>query len=145
MDLLALMPLDLLYLKFGTEHVVFRAPRLLKIQSFWEFFKLIDRVISSPHMVGIKRRDTRPIGDIDTIKSDQLYIHLTCFICILCRYESSRRSPICCIWFTWPLARTMHTVPIKVSQLVSLYCSFCARKRFITFSKLYPYYLFICI
>lgn len=53
MDLLALMPLDLLYLKFGTEHVVFRAPRLLKIQSFWEFFKLIDRVISSPHMVSI--------------------------------------------------------------------------------------------
>ncbi|XP_053688606.1 cyclic nucleotide-gated cation channel beta-3 [Sabethes cyaneus] len=53
MDLLALMPLDLLYLKFGTEHVVFRSPRLLKIQSFWEFFKLIDRVISSPHMIRV--------------------------------------------------------------------------------------------
>lgn len=53
MDLLALMPLDLLYLKFGTEHVVFRAPRLLKIQSFWEFFKLIDRVLSSPHIIRV--------------------------------------------------------------------------------------------
>uniref|UniRef100_A0A8D8D9H5 Cyclic nucleotide-gated cation channel beta-1 n=1 Tax=Culex pipiens TaxID=7175 RepID=A0A8D8D9H5_CULPI len=53
MDLLALMPLDLLYLQFGTEHVVFRAPRLLKIQSFWEFFKLMDRVISSPHMIRV--------------------------------------------------------------------------------------------
>ncbi|XP_055627459.1 cyclic nucleotide-gated cation channel beta-3 isoform X2 [Toxorhynchites rutilus septentrionalis] len=53
MDLLALMPLDLLYLKYGTEHVVLRAPRLLKIQSFWEFFKLIDRVISSPHMIRV--------------------------------------------------------------------------------------------
>ncbi|XP_058838343.1 cyclic nucleotide-gated cation channel beta-3 [Topomyia yanbarensis] len=53
MDLLALMPLDLLYLKVGTEHVVLRAPRLLKIQSFWEFFKLIDRVISSPHMIRV--------------------------------------------------------------------------------------------
>ncbi|EAL39479.3 AGAP011459-PA, partial [Anopheles gambiae str. PEST] len=53
MDLLALVPLDLLYLRFGTEHVVFRAPRLLKIQSFWEFFKLIDRVISSPHIIRV--------------------------------------------------------------------------------------------
>ncbi|XP_052872458.1 cyclic nucleotide-gated cation channel beta-3 [Anopheles cruzii] len=53
MDLLSLVPLDLLYLRFGTEHVVFRAPRLLKIQSFWEFFKLIDRVISSPHIIRV--------------------------------------------------------------------------------------------
>lgn len=53
MDLVSLMPLDLLYFPFGTEHVVFRAPRLLKIQSFWEFFKLMDRVISSPHMIRV--------------------------------------------------------------------------------------------
>lgn len=51
MDILALVPLDLLYLVFGTKAVFLRAPRLLKIQSFWEFFKLLDRVISSPHMV----------------------------------------------------------------------------------------------
>lgn len=51
MDILSLTPLDLLYLKFGTGAVFLRTPRLLKIQSFWEFFKLLDRVISSPHMV----------------------------------------------------------------------------------------------
>lgn len=51
MDVLALIPLDLLYFKYGTSAVFLRAPRLLKIQSFWEFFKLLDRVISSPHIV----------------------------------------------------------------------------------------------
>lgn len=55
MDILSLIPLDLLYLVFGTKAVFLRAPRLLKIQSFWEFFKLLDRVISSPHMVSIRR------------------------------------------------------------------------------------------
>lgn len=54
MDILALVPLDLLYLVFGTKAVFLRAPRLLKIQSFWEFFKLLDRVISSPHMVCVQ-------------------------------------------------------------------------------------------
>jgi cyclic nucleotide gated channel beta 1 len=53
MDLLALLPLDLLYLKFGTNHVMLRCVRLLKIQSFWEFFKLFDRVIASPHVVRV--------------------------------------------------------------------------------------------
>lgn len=52
LDLLSLLPLDLLYFVLGTQAVFLRAPRLLKIQSFWEFFKLMDRVNSSPHMVG---------------------------------------------------------------------------------------------
>jgi len=51
MDIISLIPLDLFYLKLGTSAVFLRAPRLLKIQSFWEFFKLLDRVIASPHMV----------------------------------------------------------------------------------------------
>lgn len=51
LDLVALLPLDLLYFVLGTQAVFLRAPRLLKIQSFWEFFKLMDRVNSSPHMV----------------------------------------------------------------------------------------------
>lgn len=52
LDILSLVPLDLFYFLLGTQAVFLRAPRLLKIQSFWEFFKLLDRVISSPHMVG---------------------------------------------------------------------------------------------
>lgn len=51
MDIVSLVPLDLLYLKYGTGAVFLRTPRLLKIQSFWEFFKLLDRSIASPHMV----------------------------------------------------------------------------------------------
>lgn len=55
LDILALCPLDLLYLKLGTDAVYVRAPRLLKIQSYWEFFRLLDRVISSPFIVRLSR------------------------------------------------------------------------------------------
>lgn len=55
LDLLSLIPLDLLYMKLGTRAVYLRAPRLLKIQSFWEVFQLIDRVISSPYIVRVGR------------------------------------------------------------------------------------------
>lgn len=51
MDILSLVPLDLLYFKFGVKAVYLRAPRLLKIQSFWELFRLLDRVIASPYLV----------------------------------------------------------------------------------------------
>lgn len=51
MDILSLMPLELLYFKFGMTAVYLRAPRLLKIQSFWELFRLLDRVIASPYLV----------------------------------------------------------------------------------------------
>lgn len=53
LDILSLLPLDLLYFVLGTEAVYVRFPRLLKIQSFWEVFKLLDRVISSPHFVSM--------------------------------------------------------------------------------------------
>lgn len=51
MDLLSLVPLDLLYFKYGMKAVYLRAPRLLKIQTFWELFRLLDRVIASPYLV----------------------------------------------------------------------------------------------
>lgn len=55
MDVLSLMPLDLLYLHpfFGTSAVYLRIPRFLKVQSFWEFFKLLDRIIASPHILRV--------------------------------------------------------------------------------------------
>uniref|UniRef100_A0A1A9WGF9 Cyclic nucleotide-binding domain-containing protein n=1 Tax=Glossina brevipalpis TaxID=37001 RepID=A0A1A9WGF9_9MUSC len=55
LDLLSLLPLELLYFKFGTKAVYLRFPRFFKVQSFWEFFKLLDRVISSPHIVRITK------------------------------------------------------------------------------------------
>lgn len=51
LDILSLTPLDLFYLVLGTNAVYLRAPRLLKIQSFWEVFRLLDRVIASPYLV----------------------------------------------------------------------------------------------
>jgi cyclic nucleotide gated channel beta 1 len=53
LDVLALLPLDLLYLKLGTQAVWLRSSRFLKIQSFWEFFKLLDQVVASPHYLRI--------------------------------------------------------------------------------------------
>lgn len=55
MDVISLLPLDLLYFHpfFGTSAVYLRIPRFLKIQSFWEFFKLLDRIIASPHMLRV--------------------------------------------------------------------------------------------
>lgn len=54
MDILSLVPLDLLYYKYGVQAVYLRAPRLLKVQSFWELFRLLDRVIASPYFVSVK-------------------------------------------------------------------------------------------
>ncbi|XP_068144584.1 cyclic nucleotide-gated channel alpha-4 isoform X2 [Drosophila tropicalis] len=55
LDLLALLPLELFYLKLGTNAVWLRFPRFFKIQSFWEVFRLLDRVISSPHFVRVAK------------------------------------------------------------------------------------------
>ncbi|XP_026314430.1 cyclic nucleotide-gated cation channel beta-1, partial [Hyposmocoma kahamanoa] len=52
-DVIALLPLDLLYLYFGTSMVILRFPRLLKLQTFWEFHQAMDRVLSSPYIVRV--------------------------------------------------------------------------------------------
>ncbi|XP_053602705.1 cyclic nucleotide-gated cation channel beta-3 isoform X2 [Plodia interpunctella] len=52
-DVISLLPLDILYLYFGTHMVILRAPRLLKLQTFWEFHQAMDRVLSSPYVVRI--------------------------------------------------------------------------------------------
>lgn len=52
-DLISLLPLDLLYFYFGPQKVILRLPRLLKLQTFWEFHQAMDRVLSSPYVVRI--------------------------------------------------------------------------------------------
>ncbi|XP_026726816.1 cyclic nucleotide-gated cation channel beta-1-like isoform X2 [Trichoplusia ni] len=52
-DVISLLPLDFLYLYFGTQRVILRIPRLLKLQTFWEFHQAMDRVLSSPYVVRI--------------------------------------------------------------------------------------------
>ncbi|XP_013201241.2 cyclic nucleotide-gated cation channel beta-3 isoform X2 [Amyelois transitella] len=52
-DVISLLPLDILYIYFGTQMVILRAPRLLKLQTFWEFHQAMDRVLSSPYVVRI--------------------------------------------------------------------------------------------
>ncbi|XP_069187305.1 uncharacterized protein [Procambarus clarkii] len=53
-DLASLLPLDLLYFKFGLVSIL-RLPRLIKIHTFWEFFHRLDSVLSSPHAVRVIR------------------------------------------------------------------------------------------
>lgn len=55
MDVISLLPLDFLYLHpfFGMNAVYLRIPRLFKIQTYWEFFKLLDRVIASPWLLRV--------------------------------------------------------------------------------------------
>ncbi|XP_034244976.1 cyclic nucleotide-gated cation channel beta-3 [Thrips palmi] len=55
LDILSLTPLDLLYLKYGTENVLFRLPRILKIQTFWELFDHLDSLLMSPYLVRVAR------------------------------------------------------------------------------------------
>lgn len=55
MDLLSLLPLDLLYLYFGPEKVILRWPRFFKLHTFWAFFDLVDKLIASPHIIRVTR------------------------------------------------------------------------------------------
>ncbi|XP_004931049.1 cyclic nucleotide-gated cation channel beta-1 isoform X2 [Bombyx mori] len=52
-DVISLTPLDVLYFYFGTQKAILRFPRLLKLQTFWEFNQAMDRVLASPYVVRI--------------------------------------------------------------------------------------------
>lgn len=55
MDVLALLPVDLIFFVAGKYqlYVYFRVFRILKFQSFSDFFKLLDRKVSNPYIVSI--------------------------------------------------------------------------------------------
>ncbi|XP_015604067.1 cyclic nucleotide-gated cation channel beta-3 isoform X2 [Cephus cinctus] len=55
MDILSLLPLDILYLVYGYEQTLLRMPRFLKVQTFWELYNRMDSVLSNPHVVRIAR------------------------------------------------------------------------------------------
>ncbi|KAK9737233.1 Ion transport protein [Popillia japonica] len=55
LDLLSILPLDILYVIFGPEAILLRLPRLLKMHTFWDFFNLVDKLIASPHIIRITR------------------------------------------------------------------------------------------
>jgi cyclic nucleotide gated channel beta 1 len=84
MDVLSLLPLDLLYLHpaLGFGAVYLRVPRFLKIQSFWEFFKLLDRIVASPHFLRVAK----------TLSYMLYMIHLTA---CLYYYVSVLKGKIC--------------------------------------------------
>ncbi|XP_054711138.1 cyclic nucleotide-gated cation channel beta-1-like [Uloborus diversus] len=54
LDVLSLFPMDLLYFVYGIIPL-FRMPRLLKVQTFWEFFHRVDAVAKTPYVIRIIR------------------------------------------------------------------------------------------
>lgn len=55
LDVLSLIPLDFLYIIWGPECVILRIPRFFKCHTFWEFFSLIDKLLSNPYVIRISR------------------------------------------------------------------------------------------
>lgn len=51
LDLLSLLPLDILYLVWGPEKIILRLPRFFKIHTFFTFFSHVDKRIASPHIL----------------------------------------------------------------------------------------------
>ncbi|XP_050361755.1 cyclic nucleotide-gated cation channel beta-1 isoform X3 [Nymphalis io] len=52
-DVMSLLPLDILYVYFGTKMVILRFPRLLKLQTFWDFHRAMDRILHCPYVVRV--------------------------------------------------------------------------------------------
>ncbi|EFA04022.1 cyclic nucleotide-gated cation channel beta-1 [Tribolium castaneum] len=55
LDLVSLIPLDLLYLILGPECVILRFPRFFKLHTFWEFFSFVDKLLANPYIIRITR------------------------------------------------------------------------------------------
>ncbi|RZC40076.1 cyclic nucleotide-gated cation channel beta-1 [Asbolus verrucosus] len=55
LDLISLIPLDLLYLIMGPECVILRFPRFFKLHTFWEFFSFVDKLLANPYIIRITR------------------------------------------------------------------------------------------
>ncbi|XP_064466686.1 cyclic nucleotide-gated cation channel beta-3-like [Ornithodoros turicata] len=53
-DVASLTPLDLLYFVYGVNPLL-RLPRMLKVQTFWEFFNRIDALAKSPYIIRVLR------------------------------------------------------------------------------------------
>jgi len=87
MDVISLLPLDLLYLHpfFGPQAVFLRVPRFFKVQTFWEFFKLLDRSIASPHMLRV----------VKTLSYMLYMIHLTACAYYAVSYYKGERAESC--------------------------------------------------
>lgn len=54
-DLLSLLPLDLLYVLLGPDYVILRLPRFLKMNTFWDYFSFVDKLLASPYIIRISK------------------------------------------------------------------------------------------
>ncbi|XP_077503524.1 cyclic nucleotide-gated ion channel subunit B [Amblyomma americanum] len=83
MDVASLLPLDLLYYVYGVNPLL-RLPRMLKIQTFWEFFDRIDALAKSPYVIRVLR----------TLLYMMYLIHLnTCAYYAISKYEGIGSNP----------------------------------------------------
>ncbi|KAJ3654897.1 hypothetical protein Zmor_014050 [Zophobas morio] len=55
LDLISLIPLDLLYFVLGPDRVILRFPRFFKLHTFREFFSFVDKLLANPYVIRITR------------------------------------------------------------------------------------------
>ncbi|CAG2112295.1 unnamed protein product [Medioppia subpectinata] len=86
-DVLSLLPLDLLYFKYGFDKPLFRLlrlNRLFKATTFWEFFTRIDAITKFPYFIRI----------IHTLMYKMYLIHLSsCAYYLMSSYEGFGSTP----------------------------------------------------
>ncbi|XP_063243009.1 cyclic nucleotide-gated cation channel beta-1-like [Bacillus rossius redtenbacheri] len=55
MDAISLLPLDIICAVVGSQQILFRLPRVLKVHTFWECYNRLDSMLPSPYMVRMVR------------------------------------------------------------------------------------------
>lgn len=55
LDVISLLPLDVLYFITGPDFVALRLPRLFKVHSFWKLVSFIDKLVKNPYVVRISK------------------------------------------------------------------------------------------
>ncbi|CAN7992143.1 unnamed protein product [Ixodes hexagonus] len=83
MDVASLLPLDFLYFVYGINPLL-RVPRMLKVQTFWDFFNRIDALAKSPYIIRVLR----------TLLYMMYLIHLNaCAYYAISKYEGIGSNP----------------------------------------------------
>ncbi|CAG2232835.1 CNGB1 [Mytilus edulis] len=86
-DCLSLMPLDIFYLVTGIHgtSALLRLPRLMKIQTFWEFYQRCDQAVRSAHILRYIRcfylatKTATSIGKINKPQNELEYVFMTVY------------------------------------------------------------------
>ncbi|XP_074602598.1 cyclic nucleotide-gated channel beta-3-like [Brevipalpus obovatus] len=133
-DCLALMPLDIFYLLIGPKSIL-RLPRLLKVQTFWQFFDRVDALAKWPYFFRILRTLTYMMFLIHLNACAFYYIsYLEGFDANEWVYDNKGNAYIRCLYFS---IRTATSISGKMPKPTNSY-----EYMFMTFSWLLGIFVF---